>query len=163
MLGPPWTKVYSHNVAGGVFADLNEAKKKNIDDETSKLYSILYNLESLRNYDEVFHFKLCYPELTKYSYPCNEWKQSSNPVVDSAISGFEAITLTFPKNGLKMPFGGLGLSPLSFASSLIDDTPDHFTWWMSIGTLRLYKGQLTGPSMIGVKRNELYVENSPSM
>ena len=123
----------------------------------------MYNLESLRNYDEVFHFKLCYPELTTYSYPCNEWKQSSNPVVDSAISGFEAITLTFPKNGLKMPFGGLGLSPLSFAKTLIDDTPDHPFYFVSIGTLQLWGGQIPGPRPFPVKRNELYVENSPSM
>jgi hypothetical protein len=155
--------VYSHDVAGGVFADLDEAKKKNIDDEKSELYSILYNLESMRNSDKVFHFLLCYPELKKYSYPCNEWKQSSNPVVDSTISGFEAITLTFPKNGEGNPFGGLGLSPLNFVSNLIDDTPDHTNWFNPIGTLQLWGGQIPGPELKGVKMNVLYVKISPSM
>ena len=163
MLGPLWIKVYSHNVAGGVFADHDEAKKKNIDDENSKLFSILYNLESMRNYDEVFHFKLCYPELTLFSYPCNEWKQSSNPVVDATITGFQAITLTFPKNGVDDPFGGLGLSPQSFGNTLIDDTPDHSFWWMTIGTLKMIGVKIPGPAGNLVKRNELYVENSPGM
>ena len=48
-----------------------ETKKKNIDDPEADLFSILYDLESMRNAEGVFHFKLCYPELAE-DFPCNE-------------------------------------------------------------------------------------------
>ena len=59
--GVQWRKVYAHDLDGGVFANLEEAKKKNIDDENSKLFSRLYELESMRDNDGMFHFQLCHP------------------------------------------------------------------------------------------------------
>ena len=125
--------MYALNTAGGLFANLDETKKKNIDDPEADLSSILYDLESMRNKDRVFHFKLCYQELTQFDFPCNEWMQSSNPVTESTITGFDGITLTFPKTDVGS-FQGLGLSPSSKAN-LIDNSPSSGNWWYSIGTI----------------------------
>jgi len=154
-----WKKVYSHDVDGGLFANLDEAKKKNIDDESASLFSVLYNLESMRNDDGVFHFKLCYPELSE-EFPCNEWIQSSNPVTESNVTGYSGVKLTYPKNGIRGPFQGLGLSPPSFVNNLIDDAPSHGKWWSSIGTIKaIGSGIIPGPYGQTVKKNELYVAN----
>ena len=85
LLGPVWRLVYSLNTAGGLFANLDETKKKNIHDPEADHFSILYDLGTMRNKDGVFHCKLCYPEL-KYDVPWNEWVQNSNPVTESTIT-----------------------------------------------------------------------------
>eukprot|EP00092_Neocalanus_flemingeri_P068675 GFUD01083998.1.p1 GENE.GFUD01083998.1~~GFUD01083998.1.p1 ORF type:complete len:279 (+),score=71.27 GFUD01083998.1:38-874(+) len=164
-----WKKVFSHDTAGGLFANLDEAKQKNIDNEHAPLFSTLFNLESMRNDAEEFHFKLCYPELTDYEFPCNEWIQSSNPVTESNITGYAGIQVTWSKNSIQKPFQGLGLSPASFAVNLIDDAPDHSYWWNSIGTLKYHDGPDTIPGPVTnagkgivVKRKELYVRYTPS-
>ena len=66
--------MYALNTAGGLFANLDETKKKNIDDPEADLFSILYDLESMRNAEGVFHFKLCYPELAKAFLAMNGFK-----------------------------------------------------------------------------------------
>ena len=165
-LGPEiWQKVYSHDTSGGLFANLDEAKQKNIDNEDAALFSILYNLESMRNADGVFHFKLCYPEQTKHEFPCNEWIQSSNPLLESTITGYASVNLTWTKNGINGPFQGLGLSPSSL-DNLIDDTPNDGYWFNSIGTLTYWgSGTIPGPRESGglkVKKKDLYVQYRPS-
>ena len=70
-----------------------ETKKKNIDDPEADLFSILNDLESMRNAEGVFHFKLCYPELAE-DFPCNEWVQSSNPLTQQKITGFAGIRVS---------------------------------------------------------------------
>jgi len=157
-----WRKVFSHNASGGLFSDLDDAKRKNIDDNEADLFSILYDLESMRNEDGVFHFKLCYPDLTEYDPPCNEWKQSSNPLTESKITGYSAIAIAWPKNSINKEFGGLGLSPPSFRENLIDDAPEHAWWHCSIGSLKHWGGSDTipGPQKDGqraIKRVELHV------
>jgi len=157
-----WQKVFSHNTAGGFFANLDETKKKNIDDEEALLFSTLYNLESLRNNDGAFHFKLCYPELPG-DFPCNEWIQTSNPVTETTVTGYKAVKITWNENGINGPFQGLGLSPTSFKDNLIDAAPTHSRWWFSIGTIRPHVGGIPGPrdgrndDGKVVKKNELYV------
>ena len=148
--------MFSHDTAGGLFANLEDAKKKNIDDEDSLLFSILYNLESMRNDNGVFHFKLCHPELTEV-FPCNEWIQSSNPVTESKISDFSAINLTYLSNGNGESFGGLAHSPSNIKNNLMDDTPEDGNWWNSIGTLTWFGSEIPGPSPHSVKKKELYV------
>ena len=116
----------------------------------------------MRNEDGVFHFKLCYPEFTEYDPPCNEWKQSSNPLTEPKITGFSAKAITWPKNSIDKEFGGLGLSPPSFRENLIDDAPEHSYWYSSIGSLKHWGGSDTipGPKKDGqkaVKRVELHV------
>ena len=122
---------------------------KNIDDEEADLFSVLYNLESMRNHEEVFHFKLCYPELANAAndFPCNEWVQQSNPVTESTITGYSGITVTWNTNGIGGNFQGLGLSPPSYSYNLIDAAPDSSTWWSSIGTLKYHGGPDTVPGI----------------
>ena len=45
-----------------------------------------------------FHFKLCYYGVTvDGGEPCNEWKQTSDPTLETEITGFEAVGLAFDK------------------------------------------------------------------
>ena len=71
--------------------NINDAKNKNSDDPNAPLFSILDQLEGMRNRDGKFHLKLCYPELTQFSPPCNEWIQTSNPATETAITGYEEV------------------------------------------------------------------------
>jgi len=163
--GNEWKKVYSHDTRGGLFANLEEAKKKNVDDENALLYSILYNLEAYRTNQGYFHFKLCYPELTQFPFPCNEWTQTSNPVFESKITDYNPINIIWNKDGINQPFHGIGLSPSSKAYNLIDDAPDHVNWFSSIGTLLNWPGgssTIPGPRDFKVKKAELYVRYLPS-
>ena len=141
---------------------------KNIDDEEADLFSVLYNLESMRNNKGVFHFKLCYPELANATNvsPCNEWVQSSNPVTESTITGYAPILLTWNTNGVGGTFQGLGLSPPSFSYNLLDNTPGDSQWVFSIGSLQYWpsSGQVPGPypAVSAVKKVELAVLYTPS-
>ena len=154
-----WRKIYAHDIDGGVFANLEEAKKKNVDDENSKLFSRLYDLESMRDNDGMFHFKLCHPERTEEDFPCNEWKQSSNPLVESKVTGFVGIRLTWPSRSDGKPFGGLMKSNPS--QNLMDDDPSGY-WWNTVGTISEFGGKIPGPVAAGpthiqVKKKELFV------
>merc|ERR1712142_70468 len=164
--GKAWTKVFAHDISGGPFADLEEATRKNIDDEDAKLFSKLYDLESLRNNEGVFHFKLCYPEGSEVTFKCNEWKQSSNPVTDSKVTDFEAIHLTWPLKADHQPFSGLMRSTPE--KNLIDDTEGTkddnagLLWTNSIGTIEPLEGKIPGPvdkdgKEILIRKNVLYV------
>ena len=83
-------KVFSHNSAGGLFSDRDDAMYKNPDNPEADLFSVLYRLEDFRDDDGNFHFKLCYPELTGVGGGrCNEWIQSSNPATEGTIAGFQ--------------------------------------------------------------------------
>ena len=84
-------QVFSHNTAGGLFSSQEDALSKNPGDPEADLYSVLDQLESLRSVEGSFHFKLCYPEVTgEAGGSCNEWTQTSNPVTDSNIAGYQA-------------------------------------------------------------------------
>ena len=111
----------------GTFYSLDDAKKKNVDVSEADLFSLLYDLQSMRNGEGTFHFKLCYPELasvTNNFFPCNEWIQSSNPFTEQTITGYAGITVTWNTNGIGGTFQGLGLSPPSYRYNLIDAAPD---------------------------------------
>lgn len=160
-----WEKIYSLNTTGGLFANLDEAKKKNIDDPEADLFSVLYQLGSMRNREGVYHFKVCYPELASSTnnFPCNEWTQTSNPLEESTITGFAAVNLTWTKDGRNDNFHGLGLSSCCSHANLIDGNP-FVDYWYSIGSL-VYWGCatcVTGPVRIPVKMVELYVLYTPS-
>ena len=157
--GLQWRKVYGHQIDSGVFANLEEAKKKNVDDENSKLFSRLYDLESMRDDNGMFHFKLCYPERTEEDFPCNEWKQSSNPLMDSKVTGFVGIRLTWPLRSDGKPFGGLMKS--NPGNNLMDDDPSGY-WWNTVGTISEFGGKIPGPVAAGpthiqVKKKELFL------
>ena len=150
-----WEKIFSHDVTGGVFKDVEDVKNKNENDENAKLFSILDKLENCRNpATKKFHFKLCYPDLNS---KCNEWLQASNPVTEERIEGFNPIKLDFPTDTLSNPFVGLGLSPVNFDQTLIDANPENQFYWFSIGAMEeLATGKIPGPS--AVSKVEFFVK-----
>ena len=139
-----------------MFSSLEDALKKNPDRPEARLFSILYQLESFRNADGNFHFKLCYPKGQHINNRCNEWLQSSNPAVETNITGFKAISLSYKKNGNKDPWVGLGLDGSSY--TLIDDTPSKGKWYSAIGARR-EQGKETIPGFrpLLVKKVQLFV------
>ena len=150
---PTFRKVFYHNSKYGFFANKKDALKKNADDETQPLYSILGDLEDFRNSDGKFHFKLVYPEVPA----TNEWIQSSNPATDTTITGFEAISLDVDINSYDEAWAGLGYSD---DKTLIDDAPDGIRWWTAIGSYQEYPkepGTFPGLKKNAVSIVELYV------
>jgi hypothetical protein len=143
--GAAMVKVFSHDTSGGLFSSKADALRKNPGNHDEKLFSILGNLENFRLADGSFHLKMCYPELTSYNPPCNEWIQTSNPATESAITGFRAINLAFPKNSRGVAWEGLALS--SASQTLIDESPDDPIWWWAIGAMSYHSGPdtITGP------------------
>ena len=157
----PWTKVFSHDTSGGLFTNDSDTLSRNPQDPDAKLFSILDHLESMRLDDGNFHLKLCYPELTEHTEPCNEWIQTSNPVTISTIQGFHPIQIMFPTNSYGRSWKGLGMSPPSATFTFIDDAPDGSYWWMAIGARRFHGGPDTipGPTRT-VRKVELYVKKA---
>ena len=151
-----WTKVFSHDTAGGLFSSDEDALLKNPDDSEAKLFSILSRLETFRLEDGSFHLRLCYPGLTNSSIPCNEWTQTSNPATQCTITGFQPIHITFNSSGARQAFGGLGISDTT--QTLIDDTGEGGSWWGAIGAMSYHEGDgnIPGPIDQVVRRVELH-------
>ena len=142
--GPTWAKVFSHDTSGGLFSNIEDAKNINSDDPNAALFSKLDQLEGMRASDGQFHLKLCYPELTQFSPPCNEWTQTSNPATESTITGYQGGQVSFTKNGGGAPFGGLALSNIT-SSTRIDANPSDELWWYAIGAFSYHGGPDTIP------------------
>ena len=89
-----------------MFSSQFDALRKNPGNPDSLLYSILSNLEEYRGLDGNFHFKLCYPQsrigmgTSIFGSHCNEWMQTSNPAIETKITGFQPLVIPFDKNGL---------------------------------------------------------------
>ena len=100
--------------------------------------------------------KIVYPELGG----SNEWIQTSNPVTESTIEGFQPVKLDYQLDGHNNPWGGLGLYT-GTARALITDTPTRSNWYMCIGCQNWWPstGTIPGPALDGqaVTRVELYV------
>ena len=147
-----------------MFTDITDALSKNPDNPEADLFSILNKLNHYRNPEGHFHFKLCYPELQGVNGGhCNEWTQSSNPVVQGTVSKFRPISIEFPKDGLERSWGGLGRSDwvIDDYASLLDDTGTEGNWWSAIGAMKYYgrNGEHTipGPLLNYVTRVELFI------
>ena len=145
-----YTKVFSHDIFGGLFANYKDVGSKNPEDPDNKLFSILDKLEDYRNSEGNFQFKLCYPELTwgKEGKTCNEWIQSSNPYTNSTITGFEEIFLAFDRDGTNGNWKGLGMNTLgNNGATIVDDSPSHPNWHSAIGAKANWEGDenIPGP------------------
>ena len=142
-----------------------EAEHKNAENESADLFSILYQLEQFRNCDGVFHFKLCYPDLVgNFTFPCNEWTQSSNPLYESLIEDFTPIKITFNSSDAEFP--GLAWSRRGLESCLLEDYPyNSYPNSLSkmgrrsfcIGSLKGVEGKFAGPPKFMVEKVELFV------
>ena len=130
---------------------------KNSDNENGDRFSILNKLEDFRTCRGHFHFKICYPELAEnFSFPCNEWIQTSNPVLDSITRDFKPIHLTF--KSAHSDFKGLAKSERGEEETLIEDFPHQYnSRAFSVGTLKGREGKIPGPGHILVEKVVLYV------
>ena len=141
-----------------------EALSKNSDDPTALLYSRLDQLEDFRTEDGKFHLKIVFPDLGG----SNEWMQTSNPVTDSTIKGFQPVKLDYQIDGHANPWGGLGLNTVN-EQALISDTPTTEFFYMCLGCQIYYPstGAIPGPriskeneeDVLAVTQVELYVTN----
>ena len=136
-----WKVVFKHDTAGGVFGSVAEALNKNPDNPDAPLFSILDQMETFRTDWGVFHLNLCYG-----GAGCNVWKQTSNPVTESNITGFVSYGLDYEYNGLNESWTGLGRNN-DTSETLIDDTPlSAETSWFAIGALKNdSSGKIWGP------------------
>lgn len=151
-------KIFSHDTTAGVFKE-----HKVHDNDNPKLFS---KLKKLKDNPEAyktngkFHFKLCYPDLDRdKDKKCNEWKQSSNPVKDGKITGYEPIDINFNKNGNGDEWGGLGKS--GHDHTLMDDTGSDPEWNMAVGALKFEpnKNKIPGPKgEKGITKVKLFVK-----
>ena len=164
--GHGFVKVFSHDTGGGLFSSQEEALNKNPDNPDAELFSILDKLEDYQDHEGIFHFKLCYPEITGVDGGhCNEWTQTSNPMIHQNVLGFEAISLAFPQDGNNHPWGGLGRSFAKY--SVLDDTPSDDPWWTAIGATAYSASEhiqsddcIPGPLPHLVTKVELYISGA---
>lgn len=120
--GGGWTRVFSHDIAGGYFANGAEAVSYNPYFPTTTRYSILNKLESFRRSGK-FEFRINWPGYT----PRNWWTQTSNPT-SQAIAGYTAVSIGCSTNY----WGGLEFNSNS-ASTLADGSVSHSNWFYAIG------------------------------
>ena len=156
--GIEWKKVYSlTHTSNELFKNLKDAKNKNADNETADLFSILDELEQYKSCSGDFHLKIYYPQLAEnFSFPCNEWTQSSNPVSDSIVRDFKPINITFQSQ--TKDFQGLGMNEWGKEDNLIEDFPFlKNNRSFSVGTINDKDGKIIGPGSYLVERVELFV------
>ena len=172
-------KIFSHDSTGGVFFERkrDDVLLKNPGNPDAKLFSILKDMENYRDGDGKFHFKLCYPPhkmnvngqwMNGDSHVgmdgiCNEWTQTSNPITEGTITGYQEIHLDFPHKGNQQPWGGLGRTNMNDTNafpSLIDDTGTDGFWWMAIGASsnHQHKDTFPGPFWHNVNKVDFYVK-----
>ena len=161
-----WKKVFNHDAAFGVFTDAEDVKLKSPFDPTAPLYSFLDNLDMLKKKEDPYHLRLCYPELTQHSFPCNEWIQSKNPLETTSGTNIDtAITITFDSNGANQNFKGLGTNRFGKDTrTIIDGSPTSSNWWFALGVKELQDNKIAGPDWPHwVSKVELFMKRtSPS-
>ena len=110
--------------------------------------------------------KIVYPELGG----SNEWVQTSNPVRDSTIKGYQPLSVDYKVNGQLQPWGGLGKCSGKPTSAAICDTPTTGYWFMCVGCkgwwpntgIPTIPGPRSNPYVSGkyaVTKVELYIIN----
>ena len=152
--------MFYHNTRGGFFSSEADALRKNVDNPNADLFSILDQLEDYRT-GGLFHFKLCYPEKVSFGDGCNEWKQTSNPALESTKTGFQPISLSFKQNSYQQNWVGLGKDVSGSTPTFIDDAPTRTNWYTAIGAYIGFFGSTTeipAPFPHGVSIVELSVK-----
>ena len=181
-LGPfvEWILVFRDDTTGGPFSpwhSYEEVGSFNVGKPNSYKYSIMAHIKEYKlQHGKGFRFKLCYPEINPpegFEESCNEWYQTSDPYYDSAITGYEPISIPFkvvhPSVGL---FGGLGKKKrLQQSYSAIDADPKGISLdgtQFVIGLLKQidHDTAIPGPYTMGngffensVEQVELYVKS----
>ena len=154
--------MFNHDAAIGVFTDAEDVKLKSPFDPTAPLYSFLDNLELLKKKEDPYQLRICYPELTQHSFPCNEWIQSKNPLDTTSGTNIDtAISITFNSNGANGNFKGLGTNRFGKDTrTIIDGSPTSSNWWFAIGLKELKDNKIAGPPTNWVSKVELYMKRT---
>ena len=159
-----WKKVFSHDATVGLFIDEADVKLKNQYNSNAPLHSFLDNLEMLKVASDPYHLRLCYPELTQHTFPCNEWSQTKNPLKITNVGGigYTPLSVTFNTDGSSIAFRGLAKNRNGKNSNTVIDTkPESAYWWFAIGALQYYNGDgnIPGPK-VSVSKVEMYMKRS---
>ena len=125
--GSLWARILHHNNKGGTVLF---TKDNAINYQSTDLYSRLYALEGYRDVDGKFEFMAIQPDLD--ANKIYRWKQSSNPIIDSTIAGYENIT-----NGQG------GLVKCSGATYCAVSSSSN-NWWCAVGCYTAYQGGIPG-------------------
>ena len=135
-------------------------------------YSILDQLEKYKDSKKGFRLKLCYVEIEPpvgFEESCNEWYQQSHPYYESDITGYEPISIPFPKISDTETFKGLGkkVDPIIAAIDALPNESERFQFVVGLISLVNYDTAIPGPPNMGthtssqygksVKNVELYV------
>ena len=124
----------------------------NENDPSNDNYSILEQLEDFRGEDGKFHLKLVWPDGSSWSsqnsnvseFLPQEWKQSNNPVTESAgnnnVTGYEAININYEG----AYWGGLSRSP---HNPLIHGSTNGW-WFYAIGSAGAWNNGIPGPGIL---------------
>ena len=133
-----YVKIFHHNTSAGYFSNPAQAK---FNLQTNK-YSIMSLVEYLKNINDLYQFRLEYPNLSSSGY--NEWKQYSNPLYSYNLTwGYTAIHIDWSGSN----FNGIALSTAQ-SSALFDCETNHGDWWYGLGQYNAYSGGLTGPGSV---------------
>ena len=141
-------------------------------------------MNDLKSSTAWFHLRLCYPELTGYSFPCNEWRQKTHPLLVSSLdyssSKFTKLNITFDTDGTKTcdgangtkvncKFRGIGINTHKYnKQTILDAAPADSQSWYSIGALKPSgndEKQIFGPypgfTKAHISLVELYMKKAP--
>ena len=146
----PLQLIFKHDIDGGFFRDRADALSKNPDDPSAPLFSRLDTLESYRNQDNQFAFKMVWPELSPVN--SNTWLQESNPFVDGAparAQGYMPIRLHFSGDYDEAEDGAgpqlfEGLLPAEGEPAAADLDAGH-CWWGALGATQAHQCGIPGP------------------
>ena len=152
--------MFSHDVPEGLFKDTQDVKLKNPYEIAPSLFSIIDMIDDiLTPADTKYHLKLCYPELTQFSFPCNEWIQNTHPLTTGLPGRYTPVNVTWNSASGGVNFRGMGKNN-DRRNTIIDAAPSTSIWWFAIGALNNYgEGKIPGPD-IKVSKVELYVKKT---
>lgn len=125
--GGGWTLVFNQNLTtGGYFANAADAISKNPGNPNASLYSILDKLSDFYSNGR-YVLKMEWPEYIKR----NIWAQTTNPATDTAIQGYQPISIGADHT---IPFGGLERNcAIACSSSLADGSTGSINWHFALG------------------------------
>ena len=132
-----WARIFYHNIKSGAVVFSND-KEEFLNCYTADKQSNLWALDKFKNKDGKIELLLEYDGITGY----NRWKQSSNFTKETAISGYEAVAVSWTGSG----WNGLALSQDS--GTWVDGSPNSgaSSWWYAIGCKTNYQGGIPGPN-----------------
>lgn len=135
--GGGWTKVFTHDMLGGLYADANEALSTNQSNPHAFHYSILDQLDNFKSNGK-YIFRISWPQHAAR----NIWMQTTNPTLDQPVLGYVPLSIETTSAG----WGGLERNcGVGCSESFIDGSISSSGWWYAIGTISDWGGINTIP------------------